>query len=143
EVSDPTLPHARVKVAAGAGAQQAQELPTMPALKRLEGEQEVAVAVGEVGKAERKARLKAWFSRVQPSSFRSMVFAVLAVMLPVIVLIVLSGRPQKDPQGDGPRGKAAATAAAPSTVTAAPDVGTAGPAVTVVTSVPATAPVPE
>src|SRR5262249_5795994 len=39
EMNDPTLPHARVKVAAGAGVKRQEELPTMPSLKRLEGEQ--------------------------------------------------------------------------------------------------------
>src|SRR5262249_40682817 len=128
EMNDPTLPHARVKVAAGAGTKRQEELPTMPSLKRLEGEQEGAVAVGEVGKAERKPRPTPWVLRVQPSSPRVMALAVLAVMVPLILVILLFVKPQQEPREHGGMGPTvtsatgAMTAMAPAVVTAVPAV---------------------
>jgi hypothetical protein len=119
--SDPTLPHARVQVAVAAPPRP-QELPTMPALKRLAEEHHVQPGAVEGGalQASKSAPRTPAATTPRPS-VRALVLgvlAVLAVLLPLLVVILLFVKPQQDADAKS-LGTAATSATVAVTATAA------------------------
>jgi hypothetical protein len=119
--SDRTLPHARVQVAVAAPPRP-QELPTMPALKRLAEEHHVQPGAVEGGalQASKSAPRTPAATTPRPS-VRALVLgvlAVLAVLLPLLVVILLFVKPQQDADAKS-LGTAATSATVAMTATAA------------------------
>ena len=141
---DATLPRAepKVEVAPPPGP---SDYPTQPSLKRLDGEPELPGVVN--------ARSTA---RSRHVSVRSALLAVLAVVLPVLVVIVLMGRGMQRAEQAGavsanpaivPTARASveptvAVSASPTAAESATPTPTAGPSATVSAVVPALKPKP-
>jgi hypothetical protein len=135
-----TLPRAPAKVALAPGPaapSDARDLPTMPALKRLEGDQDVAVAV-------RIGRRLARAARRQPTDLartpvRTAAGALLAVLAPVIIVIVLFVRPTPK-NGTTPTATATANPTVAPSAPRAPPPPVAESARSIPSSIPSAAP---
>lgn len=102
------------------------ESPTQPSLRRLEGEPELP------GVVKRPARARPPHARPRPISLRGAVFAVLAVLAPVLVVIFVMGRAMRNPRPDG--AASALATSSPSAQTSALPAATVSAAPTVVNS---------